>query len=302
MSTTILETSNGESPNKKADEIIVVTPDSKKCNDSPITPITTKKKKSIKKQQSVTPSSSSSKLKAKQNVAIGGTSCTKNSSTAADDDKEKKNELASFKPLSLTDIRNSVMELCTKVPSIPTDGGLSPSEIETVKDWATQMSIIIEEINLLLACVAAATYQWGTDRTGADDQNLDIFTAEVDHAQSQINSLVSTRLTNVLEPFISLCNTKTVIVYKKKNKDDDTTTTNENEKEEIKTHEFQSIIQDPNSVKLYTNILCRNAPMLRQLVLTNFQKICKCIDDYLKATNNNSAVDKSPNPFYAMSF
>mmetsp|Transcript_23674 Transcript_23674/g.27926 ORF Transcript_23674/g.27926 Transcript_23674/m.27926 type:complete len:263 (+) Transcript_23674:47-835(+) len=184
------------------------------------------------------------------------------------------NPLTSFKPLTLVQIRKSIIELSNKVPKIP-PGGISPDDKAQVKDWATQMQAVVEEFNLLLCCVAAATYKWGTDRTGAADQNLTLLSSELGNAQDQISSSVTPRLTNVLAPVVDLVTSE--IVIKK----------NEETGEETRTSHFSREEVDPNFLRLCAGILCRNAKMLRIVVLTNFQKIGKCIDDYVKATTND---------------
>ena len=57
---------------------------------------------------------------------------------------------------------------------------------------------------------------------------------------------------------------------------------------EVKENHFTRKLVDPDFVKLCHRILARNAPLLRQVVLSNFQKILNCLKDYLKAQKNDT--------------
>lgn len=136
------------------------------------------------------------------------------------------------------------------------------------------MQTIIEEFNLLLCCVSSATYKWGTDRSGAADQNLALLSNELGNAQDQISTSVSPRLSNVLAPVVDLVTKESI-------------TTKDENGVERKVNYFGQEENDPMFIQLCTDILCRNAVMLRHVLLTNFHKVRKCIDDYLKATKKD---------------
>ena len=80
----------------------------------------------------------------------------------------------------------------------------------STREWAAQLQAVLEEYNLLVCCVATATYKWGTDRSGAADQNLNLLNAELASSQDSISSTVTPRLTNVLAPVVDLVIDKTV--------------------------------------------------------------------------------------------
>jgi len=227
-----------------------------------------------------TPDDTKSVISSSSSIANKATTTKKKKTTKGSSKSDSKsnpddnNPLISFEPLTLAQIRKSIIELSNKVPDIPADG-ISPDDKAQVKDWATQMQAVVEEFNLLLCCVAAATYKWGTDRSGAADQNLTLLSSELGNAQDQISSSVTPRLTNVLAPVVDLVTSKIII------------TKNEETGEETRTSHFLREEVDPNFLRLCAGILCRNAKMLRVVVLTNFQKIGKCIDDYVKATTND---------------
>ena len=186
-----------------------------------------------------------------------------------------------FTPLTLEDIGSKIRSLCSRVPKVPKDQFASNgSLVEThIKEWATQLQAVLEEFNLLVCCVTTATYKWGTDRSGAADQNLGLLTGELASSQEQIASTVTPRLTNVLAPVVDLVIEKVV-------------TTKKDDKTEIRENHFSRKLVDPDFVRLCHKILARNAPLLRQVVLANFKKILVCLKDYLEAQKNDSQTDR----------
>lgn len=172
-----------------------------------------------------------------------------------------------YESMSLNEIQRRIGELCHRVPK---DEGLDPTDFKTVKAWASELQAIIEEFNLLVCCISAATYRWGSDRSGAADQNLGVLSAELGNSQEQIQSVVSPRLTNVLAPVVDLVVDKTI-------------TTKQEDGSEVKENVYIRKQVDPSFLELCAKILCRNATLLRQVCLANFHKIHTCIGDFLKA-------------------
>jgi len=188
-------------------------------------------------------------------------------------------KISDYNSLSLEEIRSRIIDIASRVPKIPPDG-IDPDDPVAVKEWATKMQAIIEEFNLHLCCVSAATYKWGSDRSGAADQNLTNLSNELGNAQEQISSSVTQRLTNVLAPVVDL-----VVKESVKTKNSETG-------EEVTVNTFAREEVDPAFLRLCAGILCRNAVMLRQVVLANFNKIASCVDDYLKATQKDGQNDR----------
>eukprot|EP00934_Nitzschia_sp_Nitz4_P004532 Nitzschia sp. Nitz4//scaffold141_size107518//95781//96470//NITZ4_004298-RA/size107518-processed-gene-0.142-mRNA-1//-1//CDS//3329536354//4522//frame0 len=219
------------------------------------------------------PSAPSSSTKKRKNAPDSG------SATAPPAKAAKTDELGieGFHTYTLDDIRSKMEALCPRVPEVPEDRfGLGDSLDEAaIREWAATMQAILEEFNLLVCCVATATYKWGTDRSGAADQNLSLLNGELTASQEQIVSSVSPRLSNVLAPVVDL-------VVEKSTKSKDA------EGREVKENQFVRKLVDPNYLQLCFTILARNAPMLRQLVLSNFSKVQKVLQDYLKAQQNDS--------------
>ena len=212
------------------------------------------------------------KRKAEKGSANGKTLKKKNGTSSAISASSATTDTDStaFTPYTLSEIRIKILELTDQVPSVP-EGGIDPDNKDQVRKWATSMQAIIEEFNLLLCCVAAATYRWGTDRTGAADQHLGLLSSELGNAQDQISSTITPRITNVLAPVVDLVTKETVTT---KNKDGT----------ERKVNIFGQEENDPIFIKLCAVILSRNAPMLRHVLMTNFSKVTNVMNDYLKAT------------------
>lgn len=184
-----------------------------------------------------------------------------------------------YEPFSLETIQLNISKLCKRVPTIPTEG-INPDDKEAVRNWGQSMQAVIEEFSLLLGCVSPATYKWGTDRSGAADQSLALLSSELSLAQEQISSACSTRLTNVLAPVVDLVVEKIV------------TSKEEETGNEVKTNHHIRAKVDPDFVNLCSNILCRNAMMLRQVVLANFHKAVKVIGDFQEASKKDNQHDR----------
>lgn len=223
-----------------------------------------------------TKSKSTASNKRKKNNINGSSSSKENGTKSKMDDSSSTS--TSFKPYNLHQIEIAISKLSDRIPSVP-ETGIDPDDKEQVRSWALSMQAIIEEFNLLLTCISAATYKWGSDRTGAADQNLSLLSNELGNAQEQISSSVTSRLTNVLAPVVELVTKETIV---KKVKAEAT-----GEEYESRVNTFSREENDPNFIHLCHVILCRNAVMLRHVVLTNFHKVEQCIKDYLKATKKD---------------
>lgn len=185
-----------------------------------------------------------------------------------------------YEQLSLEQIKEAIVALCKRVPTIP-PGGINVEEKILIRDWAESMQAVIEEFNLVLSCVSPAIYRWGSDRSGAADQSLTLLSNEINLAQEQVSASCSTRLTNVLAPVVDLVVSKVI------------KTVNKETGEEVKEQIFSREVVDPEFHQLCSKILCRNAKMLRQVVLGNFHKIVKVIEDYQKAAKKDNQQDRS---------
>ena len=216
---------------------------------------------------------------------------------------------ADFTALTLQDIHDRIKDISKQIPTIPEGGfyaeGSSPNETSGVigqppqnlkkillKSWACQMQCALEELGLVLCCVSTATYRWGTDRSGAADQNLNLLNEELNSTQEQISAKVSPRLRNVLTPVVDLVVAKTIATKAKRPKSsengDNKAGEGEDEIVETKTNVFTHHLEDPDFVHLCYEILARNAPMLRVVVMSNLQKMLRCITDYLAAHTNDA--------------
>jgi hypothetical protein len=191
--------------------------------------------------------------------------------------EETKPFVEGFESLALKDIQNGIRDLCTRIPDVPVDPALDPADDKAVKTWAAKLQAVIEEFNLLLCCISAATYKWGSERSGAADQHLNILSAELSTSQDQISSAVVPRLNNVLAPVVDLVVDK-IVISKEGNS-------------EVRQNVYTREHLDPEFMLLCRGILCRNAKLLRQVCMANFHKIYCVISDYLTALESDGDND-----------
>ena len=165
-----------------------------------------------------------------------------------------------YQALSLVEIKDRITALMDRVPTV--DKELTDSD--EIYNWAATLQAVIEEFNLLVCLIAAATYKWGTDRSGAADQNLTLLGGELQASQEQISSTVTPRLTNILAPVVDLVIDKSIVTKQHDNtaaaadKNNNTTTT-----VVVKTKQnvFTQKQVDPNFLDLCRKILqsqCRD--------------------------------------------
>lgn len=254
-------------------------------------------------------SSNTKKRKADTNVHATSGSKKLPTESNADDPKTPRATFhgqVGYKQMSLQDIHDRIQALCLRVPEIPesnfalpkhtknaptTKSGEEeeestvprpknpcPYDKEEIRKWAASLQIVVEEFNLLVSCVSPATYIWGTDRSGAAEQNLSLLSGELVRSQEQIMARVTPRLNDVLAPVVTLVTDKTVT---KKLKDGT----------EIKQNYFATTLEDPEYVDMCFTILARNAPLLRQVLLANYDKLLQSIEDYLAAQHKDSQHD-----------
>lgn len=220
------------------------------------------------------------------------------------DDRSTLHEEINYAPLDLKELLTRITQLCHRVPVVPTGGfptvhkkseSISttnstnastlptssvpcPYDKNELRAWATSLQTVLEEFHLLVACVSPACYVWGTDRSGAANQNLNVLSNELLSSQEQILARVSPRLNDVLAPVVTLLTDKTIT---KKLPDGS----------EVKQNYFVTTHEDPDYVDLCYTILARNAHLLRQVVLANFDKLLQLIHDYLQAQHKDSQHD-----------
>lgn len=302
--------------------------------ESPTTAVATAKKRPAKKSSS------------KAASAAGGAG--EMSSNNSDDSALNYNEDATvqplmpissstFKPMTLSQIQLRIKLLLDKLPVDLPD--TPPNYIDEdslhylnyyppIKSFASSLQIIIEEYNFLLGLVAAATYQWGVDRSGASQQNLSVMSSELQQCQEVITSVVSGRLSNVLCPAVDVLVGHVEIVRNddegggrggggvggKKRKLEATyssTTTTEllpqphNTQTATKTADNEKRINhytrpqvDPSYVHLCHQIVARNGEMLRYTIATCIHTAQCVIGDYLKAMKKDIGHDVGKGGYY----
>lgn len=306
-------------------------------------------------------SSSASAAAGGSSSGIDSTSNSSNSSNNYNEDTTIQPILetissSSFQPISLSQIQLRIKVLLDKLPSssvlpeIPPDYNIIDSHQSNkhnsqqhqyyyppIKSFASSLQIIIEEYNLLLSLVSAATYQWGVDRSGASQQNLSVMNSELQQCQEVIASVVSGRLSNVLCPAVDVMIGRVEIV--KKSDDDDhhvgdggnviakkrklettsnntsiTTTTADRllvsntssnhhnhttpTKNEQRINHYTRPLVDPSYVHLCYQIVARNSAMLRYTIATCIHTAYRVIGDYLKAMRKDVGHEVNKGGYY----
>ena len=261
----------------------------------------------------------------------GGGSSADNMSSAAEEETTitslSETTTSNFKPLSLQQIKLRLSQLIDKLPKdlpeAPPDYDNDASDktlyesFAPIKKWANTIQVSIEEYNLLMSLVAAATYKWGVDRSGASQQNLSVMNAELQQCQEVISNVVSPRLTNVLCPAVDVLIGEIEIIRdgggeggdgngeapsKKRKLNDDrlsTTATNCNSAgNEKRINHYTRPLVDSNYSHLCHCILARNAEMIRHTVATSIYTAQKVIGDYLNAMKKDSSHEASKGSYY----
>ena len=331
--------------------------------------ITKKKSSSVAATKQPPPAAATKKRRSKNSssasAAAGGSSSgidsTSNSSNNYNEDTTIQPILetissSSFQPISLSQIQLRIKVLLDKLPSssvlpeIPPDYNIIDSHQSNkhnsqqhqyyyppIKSFASSLQIIIEEYNLLLSLVSAATYQWGVDRSGASQQNLSVMNSELQQCQEVIASVVSGRLSNVLCPAVDVMIGRVEIVNK--SDDDDhhvgdggnviakkrklettsnntsiTTTTADRllvsntssnhhnhttpTKNEQRINHYTRPLVDPSYVHLCYQIVARNSAMLRYTIATCIHTAYRVIGDYLKAMRKDVGHEVNKGGYY----
>jgi hypothetical protein len=144
-----------------------------------------------------------------------------------------------------------------------------------IRAWAVAMTHVIEEMSYLLPNISIATYQWGTNRSGAADQNLQLLLTEIARSQDQINNKVAPRLNDVLCPVVTLLTDRTVTTKSMTGR-----SLEDGGEIETKQNYFRHAYEDCEYVELCYNSVGRNAIYMRHLLLANLDKMISALNDY----------------------
>lgn len=208
---------------------------------------------------------------------------------------------------SLQEIHDRFQDLCRHVPAVPDNGflltdkqlkeaktataalkksstmpvseGTCVYDKKQIRIWAADLQNVLQEFRLLVACSSPATYVWGTDRSGAAEQNLSLLSNEFSRSQEHISARVTPHLNDVLAPVVTLVTDKTVTLKAADGC------------QETKQNYFVTTVEDPDYVDLCYTVLAKNAILLRQVVLSNFDKLLQAVEDYLAAQHKDSQHD-----------
>ena len=217
-------------------------------------------------------------------------------------EREELRKATGYTPLTLSDIHDRIVDLCHRLPRLPEGGFVLDTPLPAANDatvkgsvkslipqptvpctvdkvalkaWAAATQGIIEEYSFIISNVSVATYKWGTDRSGAADQNLGLLGTELARSQEMVTSRIAPRLNDILCPVVTTLTGKTV-------------TTKQEDGTEIKENYFVHSYEDVDYVQMCFNSLGRNAPHLRHLLLSNWDKVLNALDDYQLAQTKDT--------------
>lgn len=224
-----------------------------------------------------------------------------------------------FEPVSLPQIQLRLRKLLdtlpAELPPVPPGEQRPGADVHygPVKSFASSLQIAIEEYNLLLSLVSAATYKWGVDRSGASQQNLSVMSAELQQCQDVIANVVSARLSNVLCPAVDVLIGEVEIVResgdgaegsssapakKRKLNEDRLGNGGSGTGGERRINHYTRPLVDPAYVHLCHCILARNAELIRHTVATSIHAAYRVIGDYLKAMKKDSSHEAGKGGYY----
>ena len=207
----------------------------------------------------------------------------KRDSTFLEDDHEEKDkdeDDTPFKPYTLQDIRNEIHDLAKQVPKASKAANIDYTCPTQVREWGESIERLTDQYYLLIYCVSSATYKWNGKRSGAEDQNLGYLDRGIETANNMIIHAVEKDMsTDTLAP------RKFKILSKKVESEDKKTGGNETKYIYKDNTEEEFVWQQYTAKKL-----SRNAPLQRHLLLTAFDLTCRCIDDYLEASQKDDEV------------
>jgi hypothetical protein len=261
-----------------------------------------------------------------------------------------------FEPMGLPQVRYRLGALLEKLPrdlpdppppiasdiGVVATAGASPAvdgneeEVDpraSVRSFASELQIAVEEYNLLLSLVSSATYRWGVDRSGASQQNLSVMSAELQQCQDVISNVVSSRLSNVLCPAVDIMVGEVEIIGGGGGNGDEDgdggremdaspsdeavapppgkkrKLTNDDEdrravggggggRNERRINRYIRPLVDPSYVHLCDCILARNAAMIRHTVATSIHTAQRVIGDYLNAMKKDTSHEAGKGGYY----
>jgi hypothetical protein len=194
-------------------------------------------------------------------------------------------------------LRDQLRDLCARVPRIPADEfaatanngttelasnfpqAVRPCQYDkkAIYKWADDMQTVVDDFQMIHSCVGPATYVWGTDRSGAAEQNLSLLMSEFSRSLDQITSRVSARIELILVPAASLRATRMEIT--------------KHDNVEIRQNYYGVAYEDTDSYEYCFTNVARNAKGMRQVILANFDKTLQAINDYLQAQHKDGQHD-----------
>lgn len=204
-------------------------------------------------------------------------------SVQEEDDNHEDKDDTPFKPYTLQEIRNKINDLAKQVPKTSKAASIDYTCSTQVREWGESIERLTDQYYLLVYCVSNATYKWSGKRSGAEEQNLGYLDRGLETAGNMIIHAVEKDMTNdTMAPRKWKTLSRTVESEGKKTVGNETKYIYEDNLEE-------NYVRQQYVAKK----LSRNAPLQRHILLTAFDLTCRCIDDYLEASQQDENVEAS---------
>ena len=198
------------------------------------------------------------------------------------DENKGETEQEVFKQYTLEDICNKIKDLSQRVPRASRAELIDPNSPTQVREWGESIEFLTDEYHLLYHCVLSATYKWGTQRSGAAEQNLDILIQGLETANRMINDAVKRDMTQ-----------DTMAPRKHKFLSNIVETEDKATGKITRTYIYGNDIEDEHIQRYIAKGLSRNAPLQRHVLLSAFDLTCRCMNDYIEASKKDNQTDIS---------
>ena len=139
---------------------------------------------------------------------------------------------------------------------------------EELFQWADDLHRVLEEFALLTCCIGPAVFTWVPSMTAVERENYDFLASEFLTSQGNMAAQIKPLLLNILTPTTSLVQDKVIQSV-------------DEQGQSIHQTCYRTLVNDRAFVEFCYDLLGRNAIMVRQLLLANFDRILRAIRRYL---------------------
>jgi len=178
---------------------------------------------------------------------------------------------------TLLSIKSRVLELASKLPLLTPRPPVESQEEEMhrARDYAEKMKSSLEEFDALVGCVGPATYRWNSDRSGRAQQGLGTLCDELYACQNNFGSATA-RLDALIHPVVDVVRLSASIKT-------------DTDGSQSKIYQYGPAPVDPESTIRSARTVLRTAHVSRQVVLLNYKKAAKVMEDYIESDKNDES-------------